>query len=310
MTAEFFTKPINFHLEIEAKGPFKRTITYEGKQYSGNDATELIESFDVDDYFRIFGMLQDEPDIASLSAGAARWYIEKLLNFNYDDQLNVIKSEIEDLENNEDTMMKSITVNETIISSSANRIKEMEQPRYTDDQISRAKSLQKTLKEKLKTHDDQVAAKQKVDTALREAETQLSSVRSRLVKEEQRMSQYASLDTALKAAQEELSRRCDEALSMHAAYDDAVEAQENLEELDDYEKAEKAAETKKNKIMSQIETFKRYKSSIDEGVCPHCGQETTQHAADLLIKDFGSDDVAVIKKQLDADLKKATDEYS
>lgn len=85
--------PLNFDITLNRVNgtAFEGTCEYNGHTYKGSTEIEsFLEQEDLDYYVKIMFTMQHDKDITELGSAPRLDYIQKLFNFNFDDQKNKI----------------------------------------------------------------------------------------------------------------------------------------------------------------------------------------------------------------------------
>lgn len=87
-------KPVKFDLQINLKSgtPYQMTLYYNDKEYKNTEADEVIESFDLEYYSDIIFSMQGDNDITKLTPSQRLTYLQRLLNFDFDEEKEYIKT--------------------------------------------------------------------------------------------------------------------------------------------------------------------------------------------------------------------------
>jgi DNA repair exonuclease SbcCD ATPase subunit len=101
--------PVNFNLQINlTRGtPFQMVLTHKNKTYKNTEATEMLQSFDIEYYADIIFSMQSDDfrDITQLSPTQRANYLQRLLNFDFVNEKEKLRKEIDDF----NTKITSIT---------------------------------------------------------------------------------------------------------------------------------------------------------------------------------------------------------
>lgn len=287
--------PISFHVELHHKGftPFTREIDYQGKKYKNTDATALIASLDVEYFFEILYMMQGpDSDVVSMSPARRSDYVQRLLNFDFSDKLNKIRADLNDAFARRDELNREKRDAEVLNEASQKRLEQLKPPTLTEADVLELKNerldIERRVDEASKTNDvwnnlnEAIAFQKNKLLSLRESKSSLEKEAFEVEVASKSISEKDEQLKSLLSSNLEYLKELNEATKELREYDAILKRfDEELAKL----KAAKDSEGEENREIY------RWKASLDEGTCPHCGQKTERHARAELIKRFGTDDI-------------------
>ena len=145
-------KPLDIEVTLHIKNGRVRTIKYEDKIYVNTDANDLIKSLEIDFYADIMLSIQGKSeDITNQGPAERKYYLQKLLNFEFTEKLKPYKEKTETLNSTIDEIEKSIKVSEELITQKNKEIQDEIDFFFTDNDII---NLQKEIGDLTQEIDD------------------------------------------------------------------------------------------------------------------------------------------------------------
>jgi len=299
MEATIRGEPIKFHVELHHKGhtPFTREVTYAGVTYTNNEATDFIASLDVLYYFEVLAMLQGAEDVVSLSPARRSEYMQRLFNFSFDDQISTIKLELEALSKDKTAWTNEKSTNEALIEASKDRIERLPKE-LSESEIEAMESTISDLEEKINATRTE---REKRDSLrlelldLTKQEMSLRKDRADVLKEierlERELQQELDKGDSKKEAEQKLIR-------LFLRIDEASIVKKTLQtSKDHYQESLKEVDKKYSDTRKELDEIDRLFRSIDEKICPHCGQPSERHAKKLMFEKYGSTDWTMVRSK-------------
>jgi DNA repair exonuclease SbcCD ATPase subunit len=100
LECEINNEPVYFDIQLNLiKGnPFQIALTYKGQIYNNKETEDIIESFGLGYYTDLMFSMQLEDDITKLTPAQRAYYLQKLLNFDFDSQKISLKKDLDQFE--------------------------------------------------------------------------------------------------------------------------------------------------------------------------------------------------------------------
>jgi DNA repair exonuclease SbcCD ATPase subunit len=286
-------EPVNFNLQINlTRGtPFQMALTYKNKVYKNTEASDILQSFDIEYYADIiFSMQSDDfKDITQLSPTQRANYLQRLLNFDFVKEKEKLKKDIDDF------TVKLSTIN--------NDIHLYEQLKIKED-TGKETPIEITIKE-----DDVTLNKEKIEknqaliTKAEKEQKQINDLNKEFNSNAEKLNTLAKEENELTNRLTVLSNYSSDLQKSDKEIEDIEEEIENykqdIRQLDiqienehkritdiiaDINKSEAEEKNVSKTRTKLLEVQKLYK----EKKCPHCGQPTETHAIttlDQILKD-------------------------
>lgn len=94
LDCEIWSKPVKFDLQINLKNgtPFQMSLHYNNQIYKNTEADDIIKQFDLEYYSDLMFSMQGDNDITKLTPSQRAIYLQRLLNFDFTEEKEYIKS--------------------------------------------------------------------------------------------------------------------------------------------------------------------------------------------------------------------------
>lgn len=132
--------PISFEITIWAKGGTEKTVTYDKKTYKNSEVADLLSTFDLKYFSEIIMSMQGEGDITKLSPAQREQFLQKLLNFDFAEQLVNCKTNLAETRATIDFNTSQISFTEEAISSKKQEHREPLPITLTDTEVGEIRS--------------------------------------------------------------------------------------------------------------------------------------------------------------------------
>lgn len=311
-------EPVIFDLQINLhRGtPFQMDLTYKGEIFKNAEAESVIKSFDID-YFNdiIFSMQSDDfKDITQLSPTQRSNYLQRLLNFDFIDEKEIISKANEEYSIRIKDLETEISLKKRFIE------KERESEEKEIEILLKEKDIE-NFQNEIDVHRKTIEAYQEQQKEMTKINTEVSILKNALLEQNikknetlnaiARIEEYKRIHKDAETRFLELTKKIREVESNHKI------------EMTDLEKLEKDKEAllaelreKDRRFLFLSESrkeYEKYYKLIQEEKCPTCGQDTIKlgetHLEKFLkdsddLKDASLLEVLGIEKEEDPSLEK------
>lgn len=311
-------EPVIFDLQINLhRGtPFQMDLTYKGEIFKNAEAESVIKSFDID-YFNdiIFSMQSDDfKDITQLSPTQRSNYLQRLLNFDFIDEKEIISKANEEYSIRIKDLETEISLKKRFIE------KERESEEKEIEILLKEKDIE-NFQNEIDVHRKTIEAYQEQQKEMTKINTEVSILKNALLEQNikknetlnaiARIEEYKRIHKDAETRFLELTKKIREVESNHKI------------EMTDLEKLEKDKEAllaelreKDRRFLFLSESrkeYEKYYKLIQEEKCPTCGQDTIElgetHLEKFLkdsddLKDASLLEVLGIEKEEDPSLEK------
>jgi DNA repair exonuclease SbcCD ATPase subunit len=279
------SEPTVFDVSINSdkrQGTFSYTIQHKGQTYKNNDATDLLKSFDIEYYAGIIFSMQYDQDVVDLSPSARSLYLQRLLNFDFEEQKQRVRDDITQLTQTLNKVTNDIAIKDAVIKSNTQKLKVIDELSFTPveyEQITQRINDTNTVITSLKLKQADNAVKRMeaaeiaaqlhaIDLSIYKIDTEITQLLNAKKQHDEIKESIAQFNAALT----ELTTK----IAVYDKDEETMTAKFNAVKL-------KIAESTDvlNTRSKELSELNGWKKLIDEGVCPHCGQETTDHVAEM-----------------------------
>jgi DNA repair exonuclease SbcCD ATPase subunit len=289
------SEPVTFNLQINlTRGtPYQMELTYKGKTFKNTEADEVLKSFDIEYYSDIIFSMQsdDYRDITQLSPTQRANYLQRLLNFDFLEQKQKLREDIDKLKTH---------------------ISDIESKIHLNEQLSKKESANKetpiivsTTLEEVSKYQKDIEAKQSKITEFQNNQNKISKLNTEIAKFSQKLMELNNKENEVNNTLADLKRKqiiindAEEIIETNTplikTYESKIkELKESIllkkDEKQNLDISQDDCLNAKNAYVTDEVELLRMQSLIDEGKCPHCGQETKEHTIDLLDEFFQDKD--------------------
>ena len=270
-------KPLDIEVTLHIKNGRVRTIKYEDKIYVNTDANDLIKSLEIDFYADIMLSIQGKSeDITNQGPAERKYYLQKLLNFEFTEKLKPYKEKTETLNSTIDEIEKSIKVSEELITQKNKEIQDEIDFFFTDNDII---NLQKEIGdltqeiddfgENIKKKNDLVSELSKLKSQSSDLKNEKSQNLIKIKNLNEKKSEYDNLENEIKEIDLKIAEEIENLKRVTQENEDAKKI------MDSHNEILKEAQNEKNKLDYELKDIKKKKDLLSKGKCPTCGNEFT-----------------------------------
>lgn len=270
-------KPLDIEVTLHIKNGRVRTIKYEDKIYINTDANDLIKSLEIDFYADIMLSIQGKSeDITNQGPAERKYYLQKLLNFEFAEKLKPYKEKVETLNSTIDEIEKSIKVNEEIITQKNKEIQDEIDFFFTDDDIIKLQKEIGALTQEIDDFGDNIKKKNELINELSKLKSQSSDLKNEKSQNliniknlNEKKSEYDNLENEIKEVDLKIAEEV-------GNLNKAIQFNEDAKKImDSHKEILKEAQDEKNRLDYELKDIKKKKDLLSKGKCPTCGNEFT-----------------------------------
>lgn len=270
-------KPLDIEVTLHIKNGRVRTIKYEDKIYINTDANDLIKSLEIDFYADIMLSIQGKSeDITNQGPAERKYYLQKLLNFEFAEKLKPYKEKVENLNSTIDEIEKSININEKLITQKNKEIQEEIDFFFTDDDIIKLQSEIGGLTSEIDNFSGNISKKNNLLNELSKLKSQCSDLNNeksqnfiKIKNLNEKKAEYDNLENEISASSTKITQE-ENLLKKYI-----IENEDFKKILDSHKEVLKEAQDEKNKLDYELKDIKKKKDLLSKGKCPTCGNEFT-----------------------------------
>lgn len=270
-------KPLDIEVTLHIKNGRVRTIKYEDKIYINTDANDLIKSLEIDFYANIMLSIQGKSeDITNQGPAERKYYLQKLLNFDFYEKLQPYKDKVTNLNDTIDEIEKSIKVNEELISQKKKEIKDEIDFFFTDEDIINLQKKIGGLTQEIDEFGDNISKRNTLINEFTKIKSQVSDLNNeksqnniKIKNLNEKKVEYDNLENEIKEADSKINEETQKLERANLECSDAKKI------LDSHKEKVKNAEIEKNKASYELNDIKKKKDLLSKGKCPTCGNEFT-----------------------------------
>lgn len=267
--------PVHFEIQLNlSKGtPFDINLTIDNKTYHNKETEEIIESFGLDYYSNLIFSMQNDNDITSLTPAQRAYYLQNLLNFDFEKQKEHLKNNISQF----DTIIKSsnteIPIKENFIKkeeSSFEVLKEVPELNLLE-LTTKIENKEKELEESEKKMTEFYQSKEKISVLQNKIVETNSSIKLQYHYAKEIQSKKDSIQSMLKEKEDSKLKIEEYKKSILNLTNEQNENKQLLLEIDSEISEIKKLIDDYNKANNELN---RLCKVYEEDKCPFCGQET------------------------------------
>jgi DNA repair exonuclease SbcCD ATPase subunit len=270
-------EPVNFNIQINlVKGTtFQIDLTYKGKLYQNKETEEIIESFGLNYYSDLMFSMQAEDDITKLTPAQRAYYLQKLLNFDFDEQKIKLKKDIDQFDEIIKINKIEIPLKENSITREKDSMEGLKQVIETEEDISLIKENIITISAKLEE------AEKNIDK-LNLLNNQINEINNNLLNSKEKINEYNAKINSVKEQLEKneknketiasLEKSKYSLLSTEKGYNEDLDKKNQLI-LEISNEIKDLSKTKLELLAVKYE-IEKLEDLYDKDECPVCGQET------------------------------------
>lgn len=269
LKATINSEPIIFNVTLLVSGgtPFNRLVTYKGKTYQNTEVSNLLDELELPFYSKLIFSMQGQDDIATMSASVRANYLQRLLQFDFDNALTKLKEKLSQIETNQMYNKNQVEFNKKAIDSKV---------------IKQLLPLPCTLTEyenKKKHFDDLEILLREKDSLFRDLQETQQKVTSLKIKESQLTNQIES-NNSVDNKKKEITKQIEQLkfdlsqLKTPEVKDFDSLIKEIESDISDKKSVIDTDQEKLWKITAQLNSLKEREELHRQGRCPTCGSST------------------------------------
>lgn len=274
LDAEIKYNPIHFEIIIDTKGSgLTRTADYNNKKYTNSEVSDLLKSFDIDYFADIIMSTQgNTDDIIRISPKERQRYLQKLLNFDFDNELLQCKNKIDEFEKMINENRSIVKFSNESIDSKNKEIRDVNVLDFTEQDIQRVQNELNELNTKVSGLSSISAEKNTYVNEISKHKESIARCQSEINEYHRKINEIA--ENTLK--KENLKKEIEKLDQEYKAICDAISEESNKELLPQvsyFEEIEKQRLEEYYKLKNESEEALKHINLVKQGKCPTCGKE-------------------------------------
>lgn len=276
LSAEIKGFPILFDITINETGTaLDRKVTYKGSTYVNSNVTMLLESLDLFYFGDIIMSTQGDTDITKLTPAKRASYLQKLLNFSFENEVTFCKNKLDELKNFISKNESQIDFNENSISIKKSQIQEVPNDIYSKriDDLNNAINI---IKENLLKYNNLIDKQNSLNNKRNKITNKKYSLSSQITSLEKRISELPQLKNSINDYDKKSSEYIEEVSKKNS---EVAVVNNELTRLNTdkvtYDNNKNSIFQRKVELNSEYTTIKKHLDLIEKGRCPECGHEFT-----------------------------------
>lgn len=269
LTATVNGEPIVFNIILLVSGgtPFNRIVTYKGKTYQNTEVSGLLNELELPFYSKLIFSMQGQDDIATMSASVRADYLQRLLQFDFDNALVKLREKLSEIETNQMYNQNQVDFNTKAIKS-----------KVIKDSLPLPCSL--TEYEEKKVHLDELEVllkeKDKIFAALQETQQKITANKIRESELKTQIQHNANIDVEKEEILKQIEQLNTELgqLKIPESKDFDKQIKDIEDDIANRKSIIDADQGKLWRIKAQITSLKEREELHKQGKCPTCGQPT------------------------------------
>ena len=280
--------PALFDVYINAKGAtMERKLIYNNnadKPYVNSEVSKVLEKLEMSYYADIIMSMQGEDDITKLSPAQRADYLQKLLNFSFDEQVQFCKNYLETVKANSKHDEEVINLTTANINTRQSQLVRVPVDDFSD-RIAELTSAKETIISNLSQyqglHDQQSTITTKLNTILQDK----YNTKAVIDATDTSLAELPNLNALLDKYEKDLE-------TLNGSISSKLLESEQLNKsLTELNSRQASLDEERSNIINTLATKRadlnivlKHISLIDSGKCPECGHEFTQTDKDAYIK--------------------------
>lgn len=267
---------IVFDVFLNERGgtPYERVITWNGKEFRNSECNEVLQSLNLIFYSDIIFAMQQESDIVKLTPAQRSKFMQQIFNFDFESKVRDIQSQLE----TNTCIMNMLKGKIDALSVAAEKPQHFcKIPDLTESDIEERKRVLADLQKELtEITDYNNKLKEQANEKL-ELEKKLASLRGQYDLHIAQREMYDNIIDTKKPNKtlEEWDAEINEQKEEWSKQEDLLQGEEDTQ----YKLQEELNETNKQMYAFDfsIKSVQDKMKQVENGVCPICGKEFTEH---------------------------------
>lgn len=285
LEADIYGKPATFKMTINEDGGVSRQFTYDGEtRTAAKDIDKALNELELRYYASIFLSMQGAHDISDMTPADRAKYIQKLLDFSFDEEIAKADAKITEVKDLITENDKDISAKEAALNVLRNT-KYEEKPLPFDETVYNEYVAETSLKQQeLAQISAEAALKVEAQQTLANRKTERFGIKSSIDAKNHEIEKMNARKAEIEAAKSQI-----ESYNVSLAEAEKISA----EKADNYKKLSEEQNKINNELSNLViertelniglDLLKSKKALIERGVCPECGQPV--HDLDANIDD-------------------------
>ena len=282
--------PAVFDIYINTKNPpLERKLIYNNDTqhpYINSDVTKLLATLDMSYYSDIIMSMQGADDITKLSPAQRADYLQKLLNFSFDNEVKFCKERLETLKAQDKHNEEVINISSSQVTTKEGQVTRVPIDDFSDrikDLSGAVDIINRRLKEYQGLNEEQVNITTRLNEVLRDkytAESTIKTVQVNLDKLPELKENLDSLSKEKLTLSGSVTVKLNESAQLTKSLTEFSTQQETIDET------RSSIITKLANANADLASVRKHIDLIDSGKCPTCGHEFTAADKDEYTKQY------------------------
>lgn len=282
--------PALFDIYINTKNPpLERKLIYNNDlehPFVNSEVTKLLENLDMSYYSDIIMSMQGADDITKLSPAQRADYLQKLLNFSFDEEVKFCKDRLDTIKAQAKHDEEVITITSNSILTKKSQVVQVPEDDFSD-RINSLNIAANTIKDELVNYQGLNTQQQTISNELNDILRQKYNMESTI------SSLKSSLDN-LPVLKNNLSKLTNEKVQLTGSasvkLNESTQLTNSLAELntqqESIDNSRSEVITKLATARADLASVQKHISLIDAGKCPTCGHEFTATDKETYTKQY------------------------
>jgi DNA repair exonuclease SbcCD ATPase subunit len=282
-------EPVHFDVRLNlVKGTaFQIDLTYKGETKHNTDTEEIIESFGLGYYSDIMFNLQSDEykDITQLSPAQRAYYLQKLLNFDFDEQKIKLKKDIDQFNEILKQNNTEIPLKQNYLEKEQASIEEIKIISETEESIKKANDQIIKKQAKIKNAEDKAGELADLNKKILELTNNINDYNNKYDSKSddiKTVNKYKEQNKQLQEENEKLTAEQAILLEQKTEYVAKLEADKILQREVSAEIRELEQTT--SELLPLRNEIDRLEKLYDNDQCPYCGQDTKDAAEEQYLE--------------------------
>lgn len=271
-------KEANFDITLNCvKGtPFDGELSYENKIYKGSSQiSDFLKTLELDYYLRIMFSMQNQKNIVDYTPSERLSYLQKLFDCDFSEQKDVISTRLRDTKDTIEKLTNEKNTNLTLINE-LSRLDSLKENKLTKDEYIEVLKSVDSYKNELLSLKESMNKSQSISKQICELENEIKTNKKNLEEKDTYNKAIETLTKELSSLKEKKNTFEPQRIEL----EDKIK--KIIEDIDSYENEIKNEREESQKCLisitkgeAEVEDFLKKRALVEKGLCPNCGQPTT-----------------------------------
>jgi DNA repair exonuclease SbcCD ATPase subunit len=287
LDCEVNNEPVHFDIQLNlVRGTaFQIALTYKNHIYNNKETEEIIESFGLDYYSDLMFSLQTDDDITKLTPGQRAYYLQKLLNFDFDEQKIILKKDLDQFDEILKKNNTELPLKQNYLEKEKSSIEELKIIKETEEDIKKIELEIAEREASLKEAEKNIEKLSSLNKKISELNQTLQSVDSTInthVFVLKNIQDRIELNKRLQIENDDLTNQICANNSNIKIIEDTFRIRSSLKK--EIENEIKDLSDSRLSLLGLRVEIDRLEKLYDEDSCPYCGQHTKATAEEQYLK--------------------------